>query len=370
MRFHERHRLNGAGRERGLTLLELLVVVAILAVLATVAIRSTSDLGGQVRYDATQNTLNTFRDAVLGPVNQTAPDGTPYVTGFVADMGRPPRSRTTAHSVHGGVPDVYELYSATLPGSLRPYALYTIASANTVTNLLSNITTTSLLYDTSIRVGAGWRGPYITKSTAIETLQDGWGKALVSRPLDLGTSAAEINQWPTMLLAFRTNSTTQPFSLPEDGNYTAVTDAGRDLAGWFTASGFEGAPSSSGDPYAGRFYSVINTNEYQVPITVTVTCNNALFGITGGSTNWVLLTMYGPNPNVATDSSTRPLLCTAQQAAFNAYSTTFSLSGSSAPTIGTRLFKAHLRHTTTNVTSRLVYFPIRPGVQSINISLP
>ena len=120
----------GAGRHSAaLTLLELLVVVAILAILTTVAVRSTSDLGGQFRYDSTQTTLKTFRDAVLGPVNQTSPDGSPYVTGFIADMGRPPRSSYTTMS-YGSVPDVTELYTGSLPSGLKAYAVYPASSAN------------------------------------------------------------------------------------------------------------------------------------------------------------------------------------------------------------------------------------------------
>ena len=53
--------------QRGLTLLELLVVLSILAVLSTVALTSSSGLADQARYEATQRTLENIREAVLGP---------------------------------------------------------------------------------------------------------------------------------------------------------------------------------------------------------------------------------------------------------------------------------------------------------------
>ena len=236
------------------------------------------------------------------------------------------------------------------------------------TNLLSNVTTTSFLYDSTLRVAAGWRGPYVTKLASLTTLQDGWGKALVSRT-DLGTSSTAINQWPTMLLTYQTS---EAFTLPENPAYTAITTSGKDVTGWFTMSGFEGAPSSTGDPYSGRFYSVISTNEYQIPITVTITSSSAFSPASATAASWLLLTAYGPNPNVASDS--KPLLCTASQAAYTSFSSAFALTGSSAPTIGTRLLRATLHYVTSTTTndqkSRVVYFPIRPGVQNINIALP
>jgi prepilin-type N-terminal cleavage/methylation domain-containing protein len=350
----------------GMTLLELLVVVAILAVLASVAIQSTSDIGNQTRYDATQKSLTVFRDSVLGPQGQTAPDGSPLITGFIADMGRPPRSRGLLHSEFGTVYDLQELYSEALPSNLRAYGLQTAAAANLATNgTITNLSVPTLVTDASLRVPAGWRGPYVRKSVTEESLVDGWSKALVSR-LDLGSTLAEINQWPTMLLAFRTNSTSQPFSLPENVNYTAVTDSNRDVTGLFTVSGFYGAPTTT-DAYSGRFYAGIATNDYRVPLTVTVNCASTYSPLAG--TNYVVVMLYGPNPDVATDS--RPIRVWAQQAPFTTYNVTFTFDNTYAPTVGTRVLRAILRLSgTTFVYSRVVYFPIRSGVQSINIPLP
>ncbi len=355
--------------QQGMTLLELLVVVAILAVLATVAIQSTSDLGNQTRYEMTQKALTTFRDVVLGPQNQVTPDGSPLVTGFVADMGRPPRSTGFSHSESGFIlPDLGELYSEALPSGLRPYALYQATSANTSQTLITAVTDLSMLSFGSPRIAAGWRGPYLRKPSTEATLVDGWSKPLASR-LDMDSSLAAINGWPTMLLAFRTNSTLQPFGLPEDPTYTAVTDIGREVVGVFSQSGFDGAPLG-GDAYSGRFFAGIQTNEYRVPLTVTVNCASTILPF--GTTNWVMVMLYGPNPNLGLGADTRPLRVWAQQAPYMSFNTTFSFDGTNSPTVGTRMIRAYVRTNAASPysASRMVYFPIRPGVQNINIPLP
>lgn len=354
----------------GMTLLELLVVVAILAVLASVAIQSTSEIGIQTRYDATQKTLAVFRDTVLGPQGQTAPDGSPMITGFIADMGRPPRSRGLLHPELGTLYGLNELFAESpgVVGDLQPYALYAVTTSTLATNgTIAGVssTNTTLFYDAGLRIPAGWRGPYVRKPATEGSIVDGWNKWIVSR-LDLGTGLAELNLWPTMLLAFRTNTTLQPFGLPEDSNYTPIIDEHRDIVGVFDQSGFDGAPVGA-DAYSGRFYSTITTNEYRVPITVVVNCasTNALSTIAN-----LTVMLFGPNPEVRSDG--RPIRVWAQQAPYNSsYNVSFTFDNANAPTIGTRVIRAILRlNSTTLVRSRVVYFPIRPGVQSINIPLP
>ena len=348
-----------------MTLLELLVVVAILAVLATVAIQSTTDIGNQTRYEVTQKSLAAFRDATLGPANQTSPDGNAMITGFIADMGRPPRSRALVHPELGTLNDLSELYAEGLPGSLKPFGLYPATSANLATTMITGVSNTSLLYDPALRIPAGWRGPYLRKPSTELSLVDGWGKLLVSR-LDLGSTPAEINLWPTMLLAFRTNTTSQPFGLVENVNYTPVTDVGRDVVGLFTQSGFDGAPVGA-DAYSGRFYSAITTNEYRIPITITVNCSTLFTPL--AATNYVAVMLYGPNAEVASD--TRPIRVWAQQANYSSFNVTFTFDNANAPTVGTRVVRAFLRLSATRIEySRVIYFPIRPGVQNINIPLP
>ena len=82
-------------RKRGLT---LVVVIAILAVLSTVALRSLTGVVSQARFEATQRTLDQIYEAIVGAANDRQPDGTLVISGFIADMGRPPRAQLATNA--------------------------------------------------------------------------------------------------------------------------------------------------------------------------------------------------------------------------------------------------------------------------------
>jgi prepilin-type N-terminal cleavage/methylation domain-containing protein len=382
MLLHEQ-RSPGISGSSGMTLLELLVVVAILAVLATVAIQSTSEIGDQTRFEASQKSVSAFRAAVLGPDGQVAPDGSPIASGFLSDIGRLPRVSTILDADfndQGGLP---ELYSETLPAGLRPYAVWTVGSANTtavtapVPPATFNALNTNEVFASYgnlaagfIRVPAGWRGPYIRKPSSSYTLLDGWQKPLVSR-WELGTSVAEIPIWPSMLLEFRTNLTTYGYGSSQ--LYTPILSSGRECSGIMTTSGFEGAPNAAG-VYSSVFESLISQNDVRNDLVVQVVTPAGKYSTT--SNFQLLLMVYGPNPNVASDN--RPLFVYAQQATYTSAQFQFTLSGLMAPTAGLRVFRAVLNINPTASTyshanyvrSPPIAVPITRLTQSVNISIP
>ncbi len=120
--------------ERGLTLLELLLVVVILAALATAAVATLDQTDLQSRHDETRARAQQVADAIAGP-NRTLNGGV-QLSGFVADMGRLPTSLS-------------ELASQ---GALASYVDDFGGSG----------------------VGAGWRGPYV-RADQDGTFRDGWG---------------------------------------------------------------------------------------------------------------------------------------------------------------------------------------------------
>jgi prepilin-type N-terminal cleavage/methylation domain-containing protein len=364
------HQQRGAGlrKSSGMTLLELLVVVAILAVLATVAIQSTTEIGDQTRFDATQRTVSTFRGAVLGPEGQVAPDGSSILSGFLSDIGRLPRSTSITTPSGDSVAALPELYSETLPPGLKRYEVYNVNSGNTTAIYASGYISTnnSQVFSSAgdiIRVPAGWRGPYIRKPSSMFTMVDGWEKPIVSR-WELGTNIFDLSIWPSALLEFRTDPAA--FGYGADQIYTPVLTAGREVAGIFTTSGFEGSPAGGG-VYSGQFESLVSLNEIRNDIIVQITAPAGKYSTTNSFP--LLLMAYGPNPNVVAD--TRPVQVYAQQTVFAASQTQFTLAGTVAPTVGVRVFRAVLRTgSTTSVRSPAIVVPITRYTQSINIPLP
>jgi prepilin-type N-terminal cleavage/methylation domain-containing protein len=164
MTFHALQKRAWSG-QRGLTLLELLVVLTILVVLSTVAITSTSGVADQARYEATQRTLENIREAVLGPANLRDTDGTLLVMGFVADTGRLPR----------GVENGADYTLAELWRNEYNLADYEVRQAN-----VDNVEPDGEA-DEDVYLATGWRGPYLRLAPGAINVQDGWGVPFVLR---------------------------------------------------------------------------------------------------------------------------------------------------------------------------------------------
>jgi len=133
---------------RGMTLVELLVVLAILALLTTVAVTSTDVLMGQGRYEATQRTLAEIRRAVIDD-GSLGGGNSGTLAGFVVDMGRPPTS-------------LDELLAA--PTRFALHRVWGFDSAGD---------------GIDVQLAGGWHGPYVRLGPGQEALRDGWGRDLV-----------------------------------------------------------------------------------------------------------------------------------------------------------------------------------------------
>lgn len=123
--------------QRGLTLLELLVVLGILAVLAGLALRSVTGLFDQRRFEANAQQLQELEQAVLDDA------------GFVADIGRLPLAQSA-----DPLDQLSELWQA---GALPAFSIQNAPG------------------DPEVRLGAGWRGPYLRLPSGADTLRDAFG---------------------------------------------------------------------------------------------------------------------------------------------------------------------------------------------------
>lgn len=166
-----------SNRRAGFTLLELVVVLAILAIVTALAVRSLDGVQDQKRYEATQRGLEEISAAVLGSPDDRAADGSRTIGGFVADMGRLPRTVGTA--------------DLTLAELWRPPAnasfIYDVRSAVGIpTAGFTVMTVAAEDHDLQVRVPGGWRGPYVRLPIAAASeveeakLLDGWGNPVTS----------------------------------------------------------------------------------------------------------------------------------------------------------------------------------------------
>lgn len=128
----------------GLTLVELLVVLTIIAVLSTVALRSVAQITEEKRFEANTSQLEEIGRAVLGDTD---------TVGFVGDIGRLPIGQ-------GAVAEelLTELWTG---GDLPAYAISTPNG------------------DSEVRLGVGWRGPYLDLGVNRSNLTDGFGQPFV-----------------------------------------------------------------------------------------------------------------------------------------------------------------------------------------------
>jgi len=150
----------------GFSLLELLVVLVILAIVATLAVNSLQPRVESARFEQTRNLLENIRQATIGQQGSRQTDGTPLVSGFLADIGRLPRANTD-NPVSGpqdGM-ELSELWSTN--GNLAKQFPFRFRSGPK----------TPVDYS-QIQLPCGWRGPYLQLPMGTKTLTDAWGRPL------------------------------------------------------------------------------------------------------------------------------------------------------------------------------------------------
>ena len=147
---------------RGLTLLELMVVLVILAIVATVALQSLQPQVENQRFQSASSLLKEIEAATLGPANKYQIDGTPLISGFVADIGRPPLAESTELDTSKRVvlAELWDPESAlamSFPFQFRPGPVQPTDYSK-------------------VQLPCGWRSPYLQLPIGAKTVRDPWGR--------------------------------------------------------------------------------------------------------------------------------------------------------------------------------------------------
>jgi len=325
----------GHAKRIGLTLIELLVVLLILVIMTTIAVQATDNLVNQSRYDATQRTLQNLQNAIVGPAGQREPDGTPLITGFVADIGRLPNATMDATT---GALTLSELWSN--PNGVAPFGLQQ-----------------AIAPDTDVYLLCGWRGPYLQLPLGATQLTDGWGNPLTNPP-----------------------STVLPQSLLLYDGLTPLT-AGQPIY-WIRSYGSDDAVGGTG--YAADTDLILANyppgtaapagtaiNRFQATLLVNLSYLNQAGQLTttpNGTVSKTAVTFFGPNPSNGTVLSVLGTLVPGTTMTYQF----------SAMTIGPRLVRASCTYTytptggsptTVTVKSPITPVVLQPGGQTKNVFL-
>ncbi len=146
---------------RGMTLLELLLVVTILSAVAWMSLGVVGNRSDQLHFDDTRQRINAIRYAIIGDTSRKL-NGHSEISGYIADMGRVP---TTLNEL------LQREYCPGFPDALDATACSTAGGTWDTTSQ------PAWGYDSATGLWAGWNGPYLTaaKHKDYPRFQDGWG---------------------------------------------------------------------------------------------------------------------------------------------------------------------------------------------------
>ena len=151
--------------QKGLTLLELLLVMLILSAVAWMAVGVVENNSDQVRFEDTRNRREAIRRAIIGDTSRTV-NGQPEIRGYVADMGRLPQTIQALISQEYCIDHPEKTTQADCTGAGW---IWSIGDANHDQPDWS--------YNSTYGLWVGWKGPYLRAKelTGYQKYLDGWG---------------------------------------------------------------------------------------------------------------------------------------------------------------------------------------------------
>lgn len=147
-------------KHKGFTLVEVLTVMVVLVALASITIEMSAELAFQGRYEITKDRFEKIRRAIIGRPDVLV-NGNPDISGFVADMGRPPDV----------LRELLQPFSCSDNTKKRPRDCVSPATMDWTGGI-------SYVEDGTTKLKHGWNGPYLSSSAPADdtgTLSDGWG---------------------------------------------------------------------------------------------------------------------------------------------------------------------------------------------------
>ncbi len=151
----------------GLTLLELMMVLVILAIVSTVAIQSLQPQVENQRFQTATRLLKEIESATVGPRQKYQIDGTPLISGFVADVGRLPK-------LTNAMLDPALLADEQKPGMAELWDIDSQLAINYPFRFRNGPKQPADYSE--IRLACGWRGPYLHLAVGMGALRDPWGQ--------------------------------------------------------------------------------------------------------------------------------------------------------------------------------------------------
>ena len=160
--------------KKGFTLIELIVVLLILAVITHLSVQEMSKVKDSRLHESANRQMQSIKDAVWKNNGNQKPSG------FLADLGRLPCAKEITQITHQNYRTsltLEELWQK--PSNVNIFAFRYAVESNLVVRAEDKIE----LIDKTIRIGCGWRGPYLKAPSNHVNLSDPWGNPMENKDL-------------------------------------------------------------------------------------------------------------------------------------------------------------------------------------------
>lgn len=342
-------------RHVAFTLLELVVVLGILAVVTGLAVRAIDRVEDQRRFENAQRGMEEIEAAVLGSPDDRAVDGTRTISGFVADMGRLPRTKDSEKNEFLTLSELWKN-----PGE-QSYDVRRAVKENGVPEDAQ---------DPQVLVPGGWRGPYLRLPMGAKTLLDAWGNPMASPDTTGYARLRDADDHPitTSEQEIRVIRHLGANGQVDDDDDDSITDYDRDVEIELTDEKFRASLTGQVEVLDGNTRA-IPTPPYTLPDTPTP-------GTFEGN---VIVRVFGPNPEKPAQISVESIIIP-----FTTNPVTWPMPPPNLETtilkttIGPRVVRAYFvgkKHVenaspfSLSLTSAVKHVTLRPGVNLIDLTI-